>query len=239
MPIDEQIERVRDWVLRPDAGLLGPDATQESEALWRTVRSVDPRTAPKFLARQLDEANTLLGWFHQLRHQLTGDPVDLAKAVVCLEVVADDHRTVPLELEAIVGRFTDPREQALIGTELLAASMSNPAQALLDAGIQLVTPTAAGQPARLSSLCLAHRRRYERSGSVTDLERAIETGEQAVAVAAKARPADGCLPLPARAQRRPRRPASSCGSARTGRAARRGGAREAGRRLPARLRPDR
>lgn len=141
------------------------------------------RHGPKHLARQLDEANTLLAWFHHLRNQARRDPVDLAKAVVCLEFVADDHRRVPPELEAVVGRFADPEEQARVGAELLTASLSNPEEALLDAGIQLMTPVATGKPDRLSSLCLAYRRRHERTGSTTDLEHAIETGEQVVALA--------------------------------------------------------
>jgi hypothetical protein len=183
MPIDEQIERVRDWVERGGPALFGRYADIESEALWRTVRSIDPGTAPRHLARQFDEASTLLGWFHHLRNQARPDPVDLAKAVLCLEFVADDHRRVPPRLEAVVGRFTDPEEQAQVGAVLLMASLSDPEEALLDAGIQLMTSVATGKPDRLSTLCLAYRRRHERTGSTTDLDHAIETGEQAVALA--------------------------------------------------------
>ncbi|EOD65534.1 hypothetical protein, partial [Amycolatopsis vancoresmycina] len=185
MQIDELIARVADW-LAPGAPLFGPDAETESAALWRTVRAIDRATAPPPLADRLHQAHVLLGRFHHLRYRARREPVDLAKAVVCLEFVAGDHRYVPPDLEALVGRFTDPAEQAEAGTGLLAASLANPAEALLDAGIQLVTPSAPDRPDLLSVLCLAHRRRYERSGSSTDLERAIETGEQAVALAPEA-----------------------------------------------------
>jgi tetratricopeptide (TPR) repeat protein len=183
MPIDEQIERVRDWVQHSGPALFCRSADIESEALWRTVRSADALAAPSHLRGQLGEANTVLGWFHHLRNQARRHPVDLAKAVLCLEVVADDHRRVPPALEALVGRFTDREEQARVGAELLAASLADAEQALLDAGIQLVAAVAWNHPARLSTLCLAYRRRHERVGSLDALARAIDTGEQAVELA--------------------------------------------------------
>ncbi|MEV5714740.1 CHAT domain-containing protein [Amycolatopsis mediterranei] len=182
MPIDEQIEEVRD-LLQPGAPLFAPEANDKSGALWRTVRAVDPGTAPPPLARQRAQANALLGQFHHLRYRARRNPVDLAKAVVCLEFVAGDHRNVPDGLAAVVGRFTDPEEQARVGATLLTASLADPEEALLDAGIQLVTLSEQERPDLLSGLCLAHRRRHERSGSAGDLERAIESGERAAALA--------------------------------------------------------
>ncbi|MGV9366951.1 CHAT domain-containing protein [Amycolatopsis sp. NPDC003731] len=189
MPIDEQIELLRD-LLEPGAPVFEPAAETESAALWQTVRAIDRGTAPPPLAHRLEAAHVLLGRFHHLRYRLRREPVDLAKAVVCLEFVAGDHRHVPPDLEALIGRFTDPHEQARAGTDLLAASLANPDEALLDAGIQLITPSAPGRPDLMSLLCLAHRRRYERSGSSDDLERAIETGEQAVELAPDAETRD-------------------------------------------------
>jgi tetratricopeptide (TPR) repeat protein len=183
MAIDEQIERVRDWVRHDGPALFCRSAHIESEALWRTVRSADTVAAPPQLRWKLGEAHSLLGWFHYLRNQARRDSVDLAKAIICLEFVADDHRRVPSELEALVGRFTDREEQARVGAELLTASLGNPEQAMLDAGIQLVAAVASDQPDRLSNLCLAYRRRHERTGSLDDLARAIATGERAVELA--------------------------------------------------------
>jgi hypothetical protein len=183
MSVDEQIERVRDWVYDgPGDSLFEPDATAHAMALWRTVRSVDAATTPEPLAQRLQVGNALLGRFHQFRYQVCRDLVDLAKAVVCLELVADDHRLVPPALAEVVGRFTRREEQARVGGKLLDAWLSSPEDALLDAGIQLLTLSAYRRPDLLSRLCLAHRRRYERTGSASDLGQAIEAGEEAMAL---------------------------------------------------------
>jgi hypothetical protein len=183
MLIDERIERVRDRVRDGlSESLFEPEATADAAALWRVVRADDPATTPPPLVHRLQAANAVLGRLHHLRYLLRQDLTDLAKAVVCLELVADDHRLVPPALEELVGRFVSQEEQARVGSTLLDASSADPERALLDAGIQLVTLSATGDPSRLSRLCLAHRRRYEQTGFTRDLDRAVERGEQAIAV---------------------------------------------------------
>jgi tetratricopeptide (TPR) repeat protein len=174
MAIDEQIERVRDWA-RSGADLFDPDAAVESEALWRSLRSIHPEEAPMALRRQLHSGYSTLGLFHHLRYQSGHDPVDLAKAVVCFD--ADDHSMVT-PLEGLVGEFADPHEQGRLGALLLEAWPVSHENALLDASILLLRCSGAG----MADLCLAYRWRYERTGSAGDLDRAIETGEKAAAV---------------------------------------------------------
>lgn len=203
MPIDDLTERVRDMLeeyqqTRHPAVILDAAANRDAAALWQAVRTVDPDTAPAWLDKQVAVANALLGRLHYRRWCALPDGqghAELARAVLCVELVADNHSLVPQELTGVVGRFTDPDAQAESALSLLAASESASDPALLDAAIQLLTPAAAATPmrgpgriVRLSALCQALRRRHDRDDSATDLDRAVTAGERAVAAGPKTGP---------------------------------------------------
>ncbi|MDG6108283.1 CHAT domain-containing protein [Dactylosporangium aurantiacum] len=198
MSIEELIVRVTAWVEEyrwsgDPAALLDTTAQRDAAALWRVVRGVDPDTASAPLEALFLKACHALGLLHYWRHRASaGDRrhAELARALVCLEVVADDHHAVPAELHPLVGRFTDPDAQAEAAVALLAASVRLPDPALLDAVILLMTVAAQAPPprdprrgARLSHLCLALRRRHERDGAAADLDAAVTAGEEAVEIA--------------------------------------------------------
>jgi CHAT domain-containing protein len=200
MRIDELTFRVQDrvddyWRMNDRTAILDRGADSEAAALWRAVRAVDSDTAPRWLDKQLEAANTALGWLHYCRYRESPakrSHAELARALLCLEAVADDHSLVPTELTPVVGRFTDPDAKAELALTLLTASTSGADPALLDASILLMTPAAAAMPkrgpdrvVRLSKLCLALRLRHERDDSATDLDLAITAGERAVASAAQ------------------------------------------------------
>lgn len=193
MPIDDLTARVRDLVreyqyTRHSSVILGPEGDREGAALWKTVRAIDLDTAPRWLDGQLDEANAALGWLHYWRYREAAGSrkqAELARALLCLDPVSDDVDLVPQDLDLVIGRFTDPGEQADLGVSLLRASASSDDPALLDAGILLMTLASAerpGQAAWLSHLCLARVRRHERGGNTSDLDQAIADGENAVAI---------------------------------------------------------
>ncbi len=186
-------ELVREYrVTRDRDTIFGREADQEAAALWIAVRAIDPGTAPRWLDARLTEANAALGWLHYWRYRESTEPqqhAELARAVLCLEPASDIAYTVPEDLEPVVGRFADSAAQAELALALLRASASSQDPALLDAGIGLMTPAAAALPnpdpgrgTRLSYLCLAHRRRYERDGDRADLDQAVSAGEEAVAI---------------------------------------------------------
>ncbi|MGI5239764.1 CHAT domain-containing protein [Dactylosporangium sp. CA-139066] len=198
MSIEELAVRVSAWVEEyrrsgDPAAILDATADRDAAALWRAVRAVDPDSASAPLEALYLAGSRVLGRLHYWRHrESAGDRGDaeLARALLCLEAVADDHHAVPAELHPLVGRFTDPEAQAEAAVALLAASARRPDPALLDAAILLMTPAAQATPrrdprrgARLAHLCLALRRRHERDGAAADLDAAVVAGEEAVEIA--------------------------------------------------------
>ncbi|MFB9682333.1 CHAT domain-containing protein [Streptosporangium vulgare] len=196
MPIDDLTARARSLVddyrrTRDRAPILDAEADRDAAALWRTVWAVDPGTASPWLRARLVAAQTALGWLHYWRYRESAPDqghTDLARALLCFEPVSDDFSVVPAELNPMIGRFTEPDEQADTAQVLLRASSAGRDPALLDAGILLMTPASRaapkGSPARghrFSLLCLALRRRHERDGSAADLDQAISAGREAVA----------------------------------------------------------
>ncbi|MDG4830594.1 CHAT domain-containing protein [Solwaraspora sp. WMMD1047] len=175
------------------AAILDATANRDAAALWRAVRGVDLDSASASLEALFLMACSALGWLHYRRHGESADDrrhAELARALVCLDAVADDHHAVPAELHPLVGRFTDPDAQAEAAQALLAASARLPDPALLDAAILLMTPAAKASPrrdcrrgVRLSHLCLALRRRFERNGAEADLDAAVVAGEEAAEIA--------------------------------------------------------
>lgn len=199
--MEELIERVNAWVddyqrSGDPAAILDATADQDAVALWRAVRGVDLASASASLEALFLAACRALGRLHYRRYgESAGDKgqAELARALLCLDAVADDYYAVPSELRPLVGRFTDPDAQAEAAQALLAASARLPDPALLDAVILLMTPAAKAAPrldqrraARLSYLCLALRRRHERDGTAADLDAAVAAGEEAAEIA------DGC-----------------------------------------------
>ncbi|GAA3228690.1 CHAT domain-containing protein [Dactylosporangium siamense] len=198
MSTEELTERVSAWVEEyrwsgDPAAILDATAGRDAAALWRAVRGVDLDTAPPALEALFLRACRALGRLHYWRHrESAGDrrQAELARALVCLEAVADDHHAVPPELHPLVGRFTDPDAQAEAADALLAASARLPDPAVLDAAILLMTPAVRAVPrrdprrgVRLSHLCLALRRRHERDGAAADLDAAVAAGEEAADIA--------------------------------------------------------
>lgn len=207
MPIDDLTWRVHGRVqeyLRSRRGevILDPEVSADAAALWRSVRAFDRATAPPVLRERMLTASAVLGWLYYLRHGVLdrdqGTPpggrahAELARAVVCLEPSADDPDALPSALTSVLGPDADPDAQAGLALTLLTASGSDDDPALLDAGILLMEPAVAALPerdpdrsSRLSNLCLAYRRRHERSGSETDLDLAVAAGEEALAIASE------------------------------------------------------
>ncbi len=202
MPIDVLTERVRslteEYQVTCDRDMiLGTEADREAVALWQEVRAIDPGTAPRWLGDRLDEANAALGWLHYLRYRESAEPrrlAELARALLCLEPLSGDFHLIPEELRPVIGRFTDSGAQADLATSLMRALAAGTDQALLDAGIFLMTQASAAIPehdsrqvARLSYLCLAHRLRYERNGDAASIDGAIAAGQGATAIMARHR----------------------------------------------------
>ncbi|QXJ24286.1 CHAT domain-containing protein [Actinomadura graeca] len=199
MPLDELTARaedlVREYEATRDRGVLfSAEADRDAAALWTAVRAVDLDTASPWLDARFTAASTVLGRLHHLRYRAAGEGrglADLARALLCLEPVADDYHAVPLDVNTLVGRATHAEDQAETGTVLLRASAGGGSDpALLDAAILLMEPAAGAAPrrglvrgARLSHLCLAFRRRHERDGTAADLDRAVAAGEESVAIA--------------------------------------------------------
>ncbi|WP_405109961.1 CHAT domain-containing protein [Micromonospora sp. NBC_01405] len=198
MLIDELTWLVADRVTGYHQGsgpeqLFSVTAERDATALWRLLRTNDPGTACAAVEARVATASLRLGWFHYHRWRHApqgGGHVDLARSLLCVDEVADDVRAVPAQLRPMVGRFTEPGEQADAAVTLLDASAVDHEPALLDAAILLLEPAARRMPQRdprlaglLARLCLALRRRHERDGSANDLDQAITWGEQAAAVA--------------------------------------------------------
>ncbi|MEU0884328.1 CHAT domain-containing protein [Lentzea sp. NPDC005914] len=181
MRIDEQINRVEDWLRYAPPAAFSPDAEEESAKLWRTVRAATDTSESQVLAAQLVRAKTVLGQFHHRRYRFQRRPIDLAKAVICLSQVADDHQRVPPDLAPFVGRFADPRNQVEVGRRLLDAGLDGSEPVLVEAGIVLVAPHAAGEPELTRLLFLGHLCRYQGSRSPADLDHAIGLGDRVVA----------------------------------------------------------
>ncbi|RGC66922.1 CHAT domain protein [Micromonospora sp. MW-13] len=198
MLIDELTWLVADRVTDHQHGggpkpLFSAGAERDATALWRLLRTIDPETASAGVEARVARASLKLGWFHYHRWRHApdgGGHVDLARSLLCVDQVADDVRAVPVELRPMVGRFTEPGEQADAAVALLDAAAADHEPALLDAAILLMEPAAARMPQRdprraglLARLCRALRRRHERDGSACDLDQAIAWGEQATALA--------------------------------------------------------
>ncbi|WP_067456230.1 CHAT domain-containing protein [Actinomadura macra] len=199
MPIDDLTARAeavaREYEVTRDRGLLfSAEVDRDAAALWTAVRAVDLDTASSWLEAQFTAGSVALGRLHHLRNRAAGEGrglADLARALLCLEPVADDYYAVPLDVNTLVGRFTQAEDQAETGAVLLRASAGDGSDpALLDAGILLMAPAARAAPrqglvrgARMSHLCLAHRRRHERDGTVADLDQAVAAGEESLAIA--------------------------------------------------------
>lgn len=200
VPLDDLTWRVRDRITEYErtrlvAEILNADTDQDAAALWRLLHAVDLTTSSPALDAAFSIASATLGWLHYRRHQVlpaSAGLAELARCLLCLEPVSDDHEIVPAELVPVVGRFTDPDAQAALGVLLLDASAGGEDPALLDAAVLLLTPAAAARPqqgrgpgrtGRLSALCAAYRRRHERDGTASDLTRAVDTGEQALKLA--------------------------------------------------------
>ncbi|PPK65043.1 CHAT domain-containing protein [Actinokineospora auranticolor] len=177
MQIDEQINRVADWVRYPLPAAFSRDAEEESTKLWRTVRAATDASGSRVLAAQLTAAKTVLGQFHHRRYRFRRRPIDLAKAIICLSQVADDHQRIPPDLTPVVGRFADRRTQVEVGTSLLDGFEPE----LVEAGILLVAAHAAGSPELRRVLFLAYLRRYQDSRAPADLEHGIELGDRVIA----------------------------------------------------------
>ncbi|WP_229402338.1 CHAT domain-containing protein [Micromonospora okii] len=195
MLLDELTWRVGDLVTGygyaggPEA-VFSPAAQRHATNLWRLLRTFDPETASEAAQARVAPAYLNLGWFHFHRWCQRSHAVDLARALLCVEEVADDVRAVPMRLRPLVGRFTDPAEQADMAVTLLDASAADAEPALLDAAVLLMEGAAPRLPGRdprraglLPRLCLALRRRHERDGSTDDLERAVAWGEEAATAA--------------------------------------------------------
>ncbi|MFG1802161.1 CHAT domain-containing protein [Micromonospora carbonacea] len=196
--MDELVARVCAWVedyhrSGDPAAILDAIADQDAAVLWRAVRGVDLDSSSASLEALFLAACQALGWLHYLRHgESAGDKgqAELARALLCLDAVADDYYAVPSRLQPLVGRFTNADAQAEAAQAMLAASARLPDPALLDAAILLMTPAAKATPwhdhrrvVRLSYLCLALRRRYERDGVEADLDAAVSAGEEAAEIA--------------------------------------------------------
>ncbi|WP_239331946.1 CHAT domain-containing protein [Frankia sp. CiP3] len=198
MPLDDLTWRIRDRIEQYDrtrqvAEILDADADRDAAALWRLLHAVDLTTSSPALDAAFSIASAVLGRLHHRRYQVlpagAGLP-ELARCVLCLEPISDDHEAVPSELVPVVGRFTDPDVQVALGVQLLDASAGSEDPALLDAAILLLAPAATarqgrgpGRTSRLSALSAAYRRRHERDGTTTDLDRAVGIAERALRLA--------------------------------------------------------
>lgn len=168
--------------------LLASEAQREAETLWQVVREHDPYPVDEriFLAR------VRLGWFYLARQSGLKSEVgvpDLARALLCFAPYADEPDMLPAPLRSMIGAAPDLDAQFGFAFTFLSLSKKNDDPALLDAGIMLLGPAVAALPEgdtdqvnSLSNLCLALRSRFERDGTVADLEHSIAAGERAVAL---------------------------------------------------------
>ncbi|GAA0408830.1 CHAT domain-containing protein [Acrocarpospora corrugata] len=197
MPIKDQAGwlhgRVQEYMRTRNSELiLSAEVSATAAALRQALRTIDRATAPDELYELLFLGSTTLGWLHYLRslaHSTGVDNIELARAIVCLEVCADEPEALPTAMELFLGPAADPDAQAEVGLAFLTESREYDDPALLDAGILLMRSGAMALPRqdpdrsiRLSNLCLAHRHRYERDGVPADLDLAVSAGEEAVAI---------------------------------------------------------
>ncbi len=182
-------QRVATYSTSGDAEtLLAPAARQEAELLWQVIRQRDRHQDDEhtFLARMW------LGRFYLARQGVlrseAGAP-DLARAVLCFAPYADEAELLPAPLVTLLGAATDLDSQFGFAFTFLTLSKKIDDPALLDAGIMLLGAAVAALPDGdddevngLSNLCLAFRSRFERDGTIEDLERSIAAGERAVAL---------------------------------------------------------
>jgi hypothetical protein len=173
------------------------------------------------------EAAYLLGAWHWWRYHLLPetdqDPDGRAAVAWFTRVFPSRPDLVPVSLHSLLARIAEPRGRDAAGWHAEAARLmadpeagANPdvidrAVRLLEAVLADTTPEQLDMAARLSNLAGALVVRFEREGTLVDLQRAIVVADDAVAMSAAGRPRAGPAPRPTSAGRcgpRHRRPAT-------------------------------
>ena len=130
-----------------------------------------------------------VGTFYGLRSQVvSGDDrlADLARALVLLRPLASQARVIPKPLRRVLGPRAWSLWQRALGQGLLVLAQQRTDEFVLGAAIELFEALRAAtrrrrtQSIALGSLCVGYRMRFERGGDRADLDRAFESGAEAV-----------------------------------------------------------
>nr|WP_157527249.1 CHAT domain-containing tetratricopeptide repeat protein [Kibdelosporangium sp. MJ126-NF4]CEL13672.1 hypothetical protein [Kibdelosporangium sp. MJ126-NF4] len=171
------------WRTGDATGILNDSATADAVAVLRAAQGDEARLA---------SAHHAVGWLYFGRSTAQVPPahlVELARAIVLLEPLADEPDAIPEPLRTVLGPDADPEHQFSLAGQLLQEFGTTDPYAL-DAAVGLQTAALTTMPADhpdrmklLANLALAHFWRFESIGELADVDQAVTVFHQALAAA--------------------------------------------------------